>query len=256
MATKSDPSPKPGLDVVIPVYNEGANIQRVLQALDRSVKTPFRVLICYDFDEDTTLAALRGDDIPNIDIELVANPGRGPHAAVIAGMHASTASVIVVYTADDDYNAVQLDAMFEKISAGDDIACASRFMAGGSMVGCPWLKAILVRASAFTLYHFARIPTHDASNGFRMFSRRTVDEIQIESAEGFTYSLELLVKAHRLGWQVSEVPVQWIERDQDQGTSRFRVLRWLPAYLRWYFYGFATTFLRRGPGSVPRIDKA
>ena len=66
------------------------------------------------------------------------------------------------------------------------------------MVGCPWLKAVLVRAANFTLYHLARLPTHDASNGFRLFSRRVIDEIEIESERGFCYSIELLVKCHRL----------------------------------------------------------
>ena len=32
--------------------------------------------------------------------------------------------------------------------------------------------------------------------------------------------------------------------------SRFRVLKWMPAYLRWYFYAFATTFLRRPSSTV------
>jgi hypothetical protein len=44
------------------------------------------------------------------------------------------------------------------------------------------------------------------------------------------------------------VPVSWFERQH--GQSRFRVLKWLPAYLRWYVYAFATTLLRRGPASV------
>jgi dolichol-phosphate mannosyltransferase len=44
------------------------------------------------------------------------------------------------------------------------------------------------------------------------------------------------------------VPVQWFERRH--GESRFRVLEWLPAYLRWYGYAFATTLLRWSPGTV------
>jgi dolichol-phosphate mannosyltransferase len=46
--------------------------------------------------------------------------------------------------------------------------------------------------------------------------------------------------------------VTWIER-ADRRT-RFQVLRWLPAYLRWYFYAFATTFLRRPPSTVAMKD--
>ena len=120
---------------------------------------------------------------------------------------------------------------------------ASRFIPGGCMQGCPWLKDVLVRSANFTLHHFVGIPTHDASNGFRLFSRRVLDEIEIESSIGFTYSLELLVKCHRRGWQIGEVPAQWFERTK--GASRFRVLKWLPAYLRWYGYALGTTFLRQ-----------
>jgi hypothetical protein len=121
-------------------------------------------------------------------------------------------------------------------------------MPGGGMVGCPLLKAALVRSANFTLHYVARVPTRDASNGFRMFSRRVIEKIAIESDQGFCYSIELLVKAHRLGWKIGETPVQWFERQH--GASRFRVLQWLPAYLRWYAYAFATTFLRRPPATV------
>jgi dolichol-phosphate mannosyltransferase len=119
---------------------------------------------------------------------------------------------------------------------------------GGAMVGCPLLKAVLVRTANFTLHRFARLPTTDASNGFRLFSRRVIERIAVESDQGFCYSIELLVKAHRLGWRIAEVPVQWFERRH--GASRFRVLRWLPDYLRWYLYAFATTWLRRPPQTV------
>ncbi len=102
----------------------------------------------------------------------------------------------------------------------------------------------------FTLHHLARLPATDASNGFRLFSRRVIDEIVVESGQGFCYSIELLVKAHRLGWRIGEVPVRWFERRH--GESRFRVLKWLPAYLRWYGYAFATTWLRKPPASVVR----
>ena len=42
------------LEILIPVYNEGKNIYPVPDALARSVDTPSRVLICYDFEEDST----------------------------------------------------------------------------------------------------------------------------------------------------------------------------------------------------------
>jgi dolichol-phosphate mannosyltransferase len=237
----------PELDIVIPVYNEGRNIGATLTALARSVKTPARVLICYDDPNDDTLPAIRSN-LPALPLEFVRNSGRGAHGAVMTGFAASIAPFVLMYPADDDTNAPMLDGMVALARSGCDVVCASRFVAGGAMVGCPPLKAALVRSANFTLRHLARLPTTDASNGFRLFSRRVIDRIPVESDQGFCYSIELLVKAHRLGWRIAELPVRWIERRH--GESRFRVLRWLPAYTRWYLYAFATTYLRRPPDTV------
>jgi len=233
------------LDVIIPVYNEGSNVVKVLDALREGVKTPFRVLICYDFDEDTTVPAVRRYGPSTIEIMLVKNKGRGPHSAVVTGFEASTAEAALVFPADDTYNINIIDPMMARFQEGCDIVVASRFMPGGRMEGCPWLKNVLVRTAAFTLYHLGRMPTHDPTNGFRLFSHRVHRTIAIESTRGFTYSLELLAKAHRLGWKVGEVPALWFERTKTQGKSNFKVLRWLPDYLTWYFYAFATTYLGR-----------
>ena len=238
------------LDIVIPVYNEGRNIVATLAALARSVTTPARVLICYDHPDDDTLPAIRNnpDAHGGLVVELVRNAGRGAHSAVMTGFAASAAPFILMYPADDDTNAAMLDRMVALARGGCDIVCASRFMPGGAMVGCPPLKAALVRTANFTLHHLARLPTTDASNGFRLFSRRVIQRIAVESDQGFCYSIELLVKTHRLGWRIAEVPARWFERRH--GASRFRVLKWIPAYLRWYVYAFATTLLRRPPETV------
>ena len=243
-------SPTARLDIVIPVYNEGKNILATLAELRRQVRTPSRILICYDRPDDDTLPAIKANPgaVEGMAIDFVLNRGRGVHGAVMSGFAASQAPFVLVFAADDDFNGAILDDMVRKAAEGADIVCASRFIPGGCMVGCPWLKAALVRASAFTLYHIARLPTHDASNGFRLFSRRLIKSVVIESERGFCFSIELLVKCHRLGWPVAEVPAQWFERKQ--GESRFRVLGWLPDYLRWYGYAFATTFLRLSANSV------
>jgi dolichol-phosphate mannosyltransferase len=238
------------LDIVIPVYNEGALILQALQSIAREVATPKRVLICYDREDDDTLPAIRNnrEALGELAIDFVRNRGRGAHGAVLSGFAESKAPYTVVLTADDDYNAGIIDVMVARADNGCDVVCASRFMAGGSMVGCRWLKALFARVGNLTLYHLARLPTHDATNGFRLFSRRTLNEIAVESDRGFCYSIELLVKCHRLGWQIGEVPANWFERRH--GSSRFQVLRWLPAYLRWYVYAFATTYLRRPARTV------
>jgi glycosyltransferase involved in cell wall biosynthesis len=172
----------------------------------------------------------------------VKNEGVGAHGAVMTGFKKSTADAVLVLPADDDYNQPMIDKMVQKLDSGCEIVCASRFMEGGSMVGCPLLKQILVRLGNFTLFHLAGLPTHDATNGFRLFTKRVVNTIEIESKAGFTYSIEYMVKCHRLGWAIGEVPVQWYERRT--GKSRFQLFKWLPGYIKWYLYAFQTRLIR------------
>ena len=239
------------LDIVMPVYNEGAGIVPVVRSLVDHVKTPYRLLICHDHDDDTTLEAIRTLGTEAGTVEFVRNRGSGVLGAIVTGFERSTAPAVLMMPADDDSNAPRLDGMVDLMRGGTDIVCPSRFMGDGCMVGCPVVKATLVRITAWFMYHVVGVPTHDPTNGFRMFSRRVLDRIPIETTAGFAYSMELLVKAHRLGWRIEERPVQWFERTT--GQSRFRVFTWAPVYLQWVWYALATRFLGRGPETV-RLD--
>lgn len=240
------------LDIVMPVYNEGAGIVPVIQSLVDHVKTPFHLLVCHDHDDDTTLAVIRGMGKAAGTVEFVRNRGRGVLGAIVTGFERSTAPAVLMMPADDDYNAPRLDGMVDVLRHGADIVCPSRFVGDGCMVGCPFVKATLVRITAWFMYHVVGVPTHDPTNGFRLFSRRVVDRIPIETSAGFAYSMELLVKAQRLGWRIEERPVQWFERKA--GRSRFRVFKWAPVYMQWVWYALATRFLGRGPETVALRD--
>lgn len=236
------------VDIVIPVFNEADNIKAVLDSF-KQVPLPLRVLICYDFDEDNTLTALRDYDPYPLEMSFVRNRSGGALEAVLAGFSVSTAPYVIAYPADDDYNGARVLQLVRLAAEGHDIVSASRFMSGGTMDGCPWLKASLVRSASWFLYHVAGVPTRDATNGLRLFSRRVLNQITIESRTGFAYSIELLVKVHRLGWPIAETPFLWQERRA--GESRFQILAWVPEYLRWLCYAVATRFLRRGAKTVP-----
>ncbi len=237
------------LDIVIPVYNEGENIIDTLRALKREVKTPFRVLICYDFENDNTLPAVeRIRSELGFEVLPVKNHGVGVHSAVTTGFAVSRASAVLVYPADEAYNINIVDRMYAAFRSGSDIVVASRFMQGGSMEGGPPLKSILVRLASFLLHRFVGVPASDASYGLRLFSRRILDAVEIESTQGFTYAIELLVKCHRLKWKIAEIPAQW--RRREKGGSRFNLTKWLPHYFRWFRYALQTTYRKKLPNTV------
>jgi len=80
------------------------------------------------------------------------------------------------------------------------------------------------------------VPTHDATNAFKMYNVAMLNLPQIDSKEGFELNLEITVKAFLQGRLIAEIPSVWIDRTA--GTSRFRLWKWLPSYLRWYLYAF------------------
>ena len=242
------------IDIVIPVFNEGASIIEVIELLELNVKTRFRILICYDFEEDNTLEAINRSERSAV-IEFVKNNGAGPCDAVKSGFNASHSECVIVYPGDDISNQKIIDPMYKKFIQGSDVVVASRFIPGGSMIGCPLVKSILVRAASFSLFMLSSIPVKDASNGFRLFSRKALNLINIQSTHGFTYSLEILVKCTRLKLPIAEVPAQWIERKE--GKSNFKVFFWLKMYLRWYRYGLETTWFNSPitPQCLNRKDK-
>jgi glycosyltransferase involved in cell wall biosynthesis len=229
------------LDIIIPVYNEGENILSVVNHIKKNVKTKYQILICYDNDNDN-LFEYR-DEIFGIynDIVLVKNKYIGACGAIKTGLLHSTTGVKIVYPCDDLINGCIIDEMYKKFLEGNEIVAPSRFMKGGSMKNCPIIKEILVRFSSYTLFVLSSIPIEDASNGFRLFSKKIIDTFEIESNLGFAYSLELLVKTERAGYKICQIPSQWNERTV--GSSKFKILMWLPQYLKWYFYGLQTSWL-------------
>jgi glycosyltransferase involved in cell wall biosynthesis len=226
------------VELVMPVYNEGANIARTLEEVDSKVPLEKRLLVVYDFDEDNTLPVVR-ELMPRYPyVTLVKNTvGRGVLNAIRAGIAATTAEVVVITMADLSDDLAIVPRMVELLEReGYDIVCASRYMKGGSQVGGPMLKGLMSRTAGLSLYWLAGWPTHDATNAFRAYRRSVLIENPIESAGGFAYSLEITAKAYARGRRITEIPSVW--RDRSAGQSRFRLRQWLPHYLKWYFYAF------------------
>ena len=226
-----------GFDIIIPVYNEGINIIELIDYLKNSSINILKIYICYDFDEDTSVFAIKNSKFSkNKNVILIKNQFTGPCEAIKTGFFHSKANAIVVYPADDFYNGLLLDKMYSFFLDGYDVICPSRFIKGGIIKNCPLFKYFLVKIVSFVLYYFSRLKIKDPTNGFRMFSKKFLDGVSISSKEGFSYSIELLFKAKKQRLKIIELPSIWIERENRK--SRFKILKWSPAYLKWFFLAF------------------
>ncbi len=220
---------------MVPVYNEGERIVRCLEAIDDAVSVDFEVLVVHDMPEDDTVPYVKKYDDSRV--RTVLNTiGPGPSCAIRAGFAAAEAPTIIVSMADGSDSLDVVDEMVRLIERGFVIVSGSRYMAGGAQVGGPFVKRTLSRFAGLSLYYLGRVGTRDATNSFKAYSRAFVQKVGVTSDAGFEVGIELVSKARRLRSPVTEVPTIWLDRTE--GTSRFRVAKWLPVYLHWYFYTF------------------
>ena len=226
--------PTPELSIVLPVYNEGDAVEPVLRALSAGVKTPHELVVVYDFDEDITvpviarlapeIAGLRG---------LRNDLGRGVLNAMKAGIAGTSAPYVLISMADGSDEPHVVDPMVALGRDGADVVSASRYMRGGHQMGGPLLKRLMSRVAGLSLHWFAGVKTHDPTNNFKLYRRTFLEATPIESTAGFELALELTVKATIARRRVAEVPTTW--RDRTAGQSNFKLRKWLPHYLRWYW---------------------
>ena len=227
----------PELSIVLPVYNEGEAVEPVLRGLASAVRTPHELVVVYDFDEDTTVPVVRRlvSEIPGLR-GLRNDIGRGVLNAMKAGIAGTMAPYVLISMADGSDEPAIVDRMVELAKGGADVVAASRYMRGGHQIGGPPLKRLMSRLAGLTLHWFARVPTHDATSNFKLYSRRFLDAVRIESTAGFELALELTVKATLERRRIAEVPTTW--RDRTAGQSNFKLRQWLPHYLHWYRVAF------------------
>jgi dolichol-phosphate mannosyltransferase len=225
---------QPLLHIVTPVYNEADNFPTLYKEIEEKVKTPHELIVVYDRDDDTTVPIVKKYQKKDKNVILHKNTrGRGALNAIRSGFDYVQSGPILVTMADlsDDLSVV--DTMYEFYTQGAVVVCGSRYMKGGKQIGGPLLKRTLSRFAGVSLYWLRRFPTHDVTNNFRIYDKAFLDSLTIESSGGFEIAMEITVKAFKQGKQIAEVPSAWYDRTA--GESNFKLWKWLPSYLKWYF---------------------
>lgn len=226
--------------IIIPAYNESQNINNTLELLSKSVHSNFEVLIIVDKPDDTTIEAVKQFTITTLYIKiLVQNYGPGPANAIRFGVDKSNSKCVVVLMADGSDDVRVIPELINLVNRGVVIACASRYMSGGQQIGGPRFKKFLSKSAGRILFSLAGVGTHDPTNSFKAYSKKFIEEVEIESRSGFEIGIELVAKARRARLPIAEIPTIWLDRTS--GESRFQLTKWIPKYLKWFFYSFGPT---------------
>lgn len=231
------------LSVIVPVYNEGSNITLFLQALERAVKIKHEIIIVYDFDQDDTVPVVKKLQHKFSNIRLIKNNlGRGLINACKIGFIKAKGNFIVVMPGDLADDPKTINNMYKLAKQGYDIVCGTRYSKGGKQLGGGLVKTILSRIAGLATPILLGIPTSDLTNGFKMYNNSVLDRIDIESEGGWEFAMEILIKAHFMGFKITETPSVWKERSS--GKSKFKLLKWLPRYIYWYGWGITQRLIK------------
>lgn len=226
------------LTIVVPVYNEAPNFPKLWSALCASIKSTFSAIVVYDFEADNTIPVVQklitqGETRVSLAINKY---GRGVVGAIRTGFDTAEQGPVLVVMADLSDDLAVVDEMLALYRLGYDVVVGSRYMPGGNINGGPFVKKSLSRFAGVSLRYLRGLPTHDATNAFKIYDAKMLHSLTIESKRGFELNLELTVKAFLNRHPIAEVPSVW--NDRTEGQSRFRLWKWLPAYLRWYFTAY------------------
>lgn len=218
------------LTIVIPTYNEAENLPKIVSALFALPLPDLKLMIVDDNSPDGTgdLAdALTGQYSGRLSV-IHRRGERGFGASYIQGFRqalAEGADFIGQMDADFSHPPAKILEFIEAIQHCD-VVLGSRYVRGGELdeEWPVWRKAL----SWFGNY-YARIilgtPILDITGGFRLWRRETMQNLPMERvrSNGYAFQIEMIYMAHRLGYQVREVPIYFAERDLGESKMSLRI---------------------------------
>jgi dolichol-phosphate mannosyltransferase len=202
--------------MVMPTYNEADNLAWIVGRL-RAAEPEVDVLVVDDGSPDGTgkladeLAA--NDDAVHV-VHRIAKGGLG--AAYKHGFAVALDAgydVIGEMDADGSHQPEQLHLLRAAL-ADADLVIGARWIPGGSVVNWPRRREMLSRGGNLYVRLLLGVSVRDATAGYRLFRRTTLEAIDLASVEstGYVFQTDMVVRCLRQGLRVREVPIEFVER--------------------------------------------
>ena len=214
--------------LVIPCKEEGENFITILKRFEENIKEDTEVIVILDSKEDSTFEFIKNSDT-KARIEI--NNSQGVASAINHGIKVSNGKYICIAMGDGSDDPTQVEELLMLVERGLSIAVASRYSRGGQFIGNKNLKYLLSKYSGRFLNLFFSLNTKDPTNMFKAYSKEFLEHVGIESDNGFTLGLEMIVKAKLNSYKIGEIPTIWIDRSF--GESKFKFKKFLPSYIYW-----------------------
>lgn len=202
--------------MVVPTYDEALNLAWIVERLRRA-QPDFDVLVVDDDSPDGTgrIADELAAADPRVSVlHRTAKGGLG--AAYLHGFaHALEAGYDVIgeMDADGSHQPEQLGSLYAAL-ADADLVIGSRWVRGGSVVNWPRRRELLSRGGNLYVRLLLGVTVRDATAGFRLYRRSTLEKIDLSSVRstGYVFQTDLVARTLNAGLSVREVPIEFVER--------------------------------------------
>ena len=199
-------SGRPKIVAAIPCYNEEAFIGDIVQQVRRYVD---EVIVVDDGSRDATAAAARAAGA----IVLKHETNKGYGEAIGSCFKAARdldADILVTLDGDRQHTASEIPAVVEPVVRGEaDLAIGSRFLSPDHQKDMPRYRRLGIKIITWLLNVGSKTKVSDSQSGFRAYSRRLVDTLQV-SQKGMGISVEVIARARRAHLAIREVPITCI----------------------------------------------
>ncbi len=207
------------LSVVIPVFNEAATIQTIIDAVRESPIPDIEIIVVDDYSTDGTREVLRSEVEPQVDLVIYHDRNRGKGAAVRSGFARITGDVVVIQDADLEYDPQDYPALLRPIEQDvADVVYGSRFVGGQPhrvvyfwhMVGNRFLTLLSNMGTNLNLT--------DMETCYKMMRREVVDSLDLVE-DRFGIEPEMTAKIAKGNWRVYEIGISYYGRTYAEGKK-------------------------------------
>lgn len=214
----------PGTLVVIPTYNEQANIVDMIAAVLNQPHA-FHLLIIDDNSPDgTALDVERLMPTYNGRLFLQKRSGKlGLGTAYITGFKWALVhhyDYIIEMDADFSHKPTDLPRLLETCMNGADVAIGSRYIKSGKVEDWPLNRILLSKGASLYVRLITGIPVKDTTAGFVCYKKEVLEKIDLDKIKfiGYAFQIELKFAAWKCGFTLKEIPI--IFKDREKGISK------------------------------------
>jgi glycosyltransferase involved in cell wall biosynthesis len=228
----SVPEGKASVSVIIPTFNGGSGLAPTIASLQRQTLQPFEIIVVDDGSTDETAAVVERLAADDARVRVVRRTGDGGVGRALRdGFAAATGRYVLTLDADFALIAPELRDLFDAVAAGHDGAFGSRFSHDSILVNYPFPKIVANRGFHVLLRLLTAVRARDISNNLKLLPDAIYRELVIRE-DGFAANAEVGLQPLLAGHDLHEIPISWINRTIDMGTSSFDVARAGPGYAR------------------------